>query len=81
MLEDNGVGEHAAHRLRVAVAAGHGEVETERVAVLHVDIARLAATERVHSTAERLVRLDEHFDLRVTALYSNYSIAKSNNQI
>lgn len=71
MLQNNRIGEHAAHGLRVAIPAGHGQVEPERVAVLHVDVARLTATQSVHSATERFVRLDENFDLGVAALNGN----------
>ena len=67
MLQDDGVGEHAVHGLRVAVAAVHGQVQPEGVAVLHVDVARFAAAQRVDAAVERPVGLHVNFDLGVAA--------------
>ena len=67
VLQDDGVGEHAVHGLRVAVATVHGQIQPERVAVLHVDVARLAAPQGVDAPVERTVRLHVHLDLGVAA--------------
>ena len=71
MLQHDGVGEHAVHRLRVAITAVHRQIQAEGVAVLHVDVARFTAAQRVNAAAERTVRLDQHFDFRITAVYSH----------
>jgi len=68
VLQDDGVGEHAVERLGAAVAAVHRQIEPKGVAVLHVDVARLAASQRVDATVERTVGLHVHFDLRVPAV-------------
>lgn len=68
VLKDDRVGEHARHGLRVAVAAVHGQIQPEAVAVLHVDIASLAAAESIDTPTERPVGLDEHLDFGIAAV-------------
>lgn len=75
MLQHDRVGEHAAHRLRVAVAAVHRQIQAEDVAVLDVDVARFTAAQRVDAPTERTVRLDQHFDFRIAAVNSHWIVS------
>ena len=71
VLKDDRVGEHARHGLSVAVAAVHGQVKSESVAVLYVNVASFTAAESVDATVEGSVGLDQNFDLGVATLHSN----------
>ena len=71
MLQDDGVGEHAVHGLRVAIASIHRQIQPEGVAVQDVDVARFTATQGVDAAVEWFVGLHQNFDLGVTAVDVN----------
>jgi hypothetical protein len=62
---------HSYHRLRIAVAASHGQVEPERVAVDDVHVASFRPAERVDATAERAVCADIDHDPCVLAVHGH----------
>jgi len=72
VLEDDGVGEHARHGLGVTIAAVHGQVQSEAVAILDVDIASLAAAKSVNAATEGTVGFNEDLDLGIATMNSDY---------
>lgn len=74
VLQHDGVGEHAGHGLCVTIAAVHRQVEPERVAVLHVDVARFTSAQRVDTAIERFIRLDQNLDFGVAAVNAHCNI-------
>ena len=71
VLEDDSVGKHARHGLRVTIAAIHGKIQPEAIAVLYVNVASLAPAQGVNAAAERLVRLNQDLDFGITTVNSN----------
>lgn len=72
VLEDDGVGEHARHGLGVTVAAVHGQVQPEAVAILDVDVASFTAAKSVNAAAKGPVGFNENLDLGITTMNSDY---------
>lgn len=56
------------HRLRIAVLSGHGQVQSEEIAVEHVHVAGLRSAQRINPPIERLISTYLDGDLGVFAV-------------
>lgn len=70
-LNDHGVGVNASHGLSVTILPGHGQVQSERVAVNDIDVARFRSSQGINSAAEWFVGVDIDHNSSVFTMHAH----------